>query len=111
MSSDMSSSFTRILLPIVETSVPKTMLGTSMKLNEIFSSVVKHTSIRMLLARVAQFDLELEQIDVKKEFLHGELKEIYMKQPECYIQEGQGNKVYPLTKSLYELKQSPSQWY
>ena len=107
MSSDMSSFLTRISLPIVETSIPKMMLGTLVKLNEIFSSVVKHMTIRILLAIVAQFDLELEQIVVKKEFLHGELKEIYMKQTECYIQEGQGNKVYLLTKSLYELKQSP----
>ena len=33
--------------------------------NEIFSSVVKHTSIRMLLAIVVQFDLELEQMTSK----------------------------------------------
>ena len=43
--------------------------------NEIFSPVVKYTSIRMLLAIIVQFDLELEQIDVKIIFLHGELEE------------------------------------
>ena len=43
-------------------------------------------SIQMLLTMVAQFDLELEQIDVKIVFLHGKLEEeIYMKQPEGYI--------------------------
>ena len=36
--------------------------------NEIYSSVVKHTSIRVLLAFVTQFDLELEQMDVKNGF-------------------------------------------
>ena len=36
--------------------------------NEIFSPVVKHTSIHMLLAIVARFDLELEHMDVKKRF-------------------------------------------
>ena len=70
-----------------------------------FSPAVKHTSIRMLLAIVAQFDLELEQIDVKTAFLHGELEEkIYIKQPEVYIQEGKENKVCLLKKSLYGLK-------
>ena len=43
---------------------------------------------------VTQFDLELEQINVKIVFLHDELDEmIYMRQPKCYIQEGQENKV------------------
>ena len=40
--------------------------------NEIFSPVVMHTSIRILLAIVAQFDIELEQMDVKIAFLHSE---------------------------------------
>jgi len=80
--------------------------------NDIFSPIVKHASIRMLLAIVAQFDLELEQLDVKTAFLHGELEErIYMKQPGGYIQEGQENKVCLLKKCLYGLKRSPRQWY
>ena len=50
--------------------------------NEVFSPVVKHSSIRVLLAMVAKFNLELEQLDVKTAFLHGELDEqIYMHQP------------------------------
>ena len=43
----------------------------------------------MLLTIIAQFDIELEQLDVKTIFLYGELNErIYMKQPEGYIQDG-----------------------
>ncbi|GJZ19084.1 retrovirus-related pol polyprotein from transposon TNT 1-94, partial [Tanacetum coccineum] len=54
-------------------------------------------------------DYELEQLDVKTTFLHGNLEEvIYMKQPPRYEQ---GNKVCLLKKSLYGLKQSPRQWY
>jgi len=80
------------------------------KVNEIFSPIIKHTSIRMLLTMVAQFDLELEHMDVKTAFLHGELEErIYMKQPESYNQEGQETKMCLLNKSLYGLMQSPKQ--
>jgi len=64
----------------------------------------------MLLAIVAQFYLELEQMDIKTTILHGELEEkMYMKQFESYIQEGKENKLCLLNKSLYGLKQSPKQ--
>ena len=42
--------------------------------NEIFSPVVRLTTIRVVLAMCAAFDLHLEQLDVKTTFLHGELK-------------------------------------
>ncbi|CAL9015461.1 unnamed protein product, partial [Prunus brigantina] len=80
--------------------------------NEVFSPVVKHSSIRILLALVAQFDLELAQLDVKTAFLHGDLEEeIYMSQPEGFKVAGKENWVCKLQKSLYGLKQSPRQWY
>jgi ATP-binding cassette subfamily B (MDR/TAP) protein 1 len=47
--------------------------------NEIFSQVIRLTTIRVVLAMCATFDLHLEQLDVKKTFLCGELdKEINM---------------------------------
>ena len=47
--------------------------------HDIFSPVVKLVSIRIVLALVALLDLELEQLDVKTTFLHGDLDEdIYM---------------------------------
>ena len=80
--------------------------------NEVFSPVVRHTSIRVLLAFVALFDLELEQLDVKTAFLHGELEEeIYMEQTEGFIVLGKEHFVCRLKKSLYGLKQAPRQWY
>ena len=80
---------------------------------EIFSLVVKYTTIRIIFALVAQFNWELEQMDVKTTFLHGELEEtIYMKQPEGFEIHNKGSEcVCLLKKSLYGLKQSPRQWY
>eukprot|EP00253_Pinus_taeda_P013035 PITA_13035 len=52
---------------------------------DIFSPVAKVTSIRILLSVAAAFDFEVEQMDVKTTFLHGDLEEeIYMKQPEGF---------------------------
>ena len=80
--------------------------------NEIFSPVVKHVSIRVILSLVASLDLELEQMDVKTAFLHGNLEEkIYMAQPKGYEVKGQEDKACLLKRSLYGLKQSPRQWY
>jgi hypothetical protein len=51
--------------------------------DEIFSPVVKMTSIRTILSLVVVEDLHLEQLDVKTTFLHGDLEEdIYMQQPQ-----------------------------
>ncbi|KAJ0522195.1 putative RNA-directed DNA polymerase [Helianthus annuus] len=78
--------------------------------NEIFSPVVKHVSIRVILSLVASLDLELEQMDVKTAFLHGNLDEkIYMAQPKGYEVKGQEDKACLLKRSLYGLKQSPRQ--
>jgi hypothetical protein len=83
-----------------------------MDFNEVFSPIVRHSSIRVLLAMVALFELELEQLDVKTAFLHGEFEEIiYMLQPEGFIVEGKEDQVCQLKRSLYGLKQSPRQWY
>jgi hypothetical protein len=79
---------------------------------DIFFPVVRHTSIRAVLALVARYDMALEQMDVKTTFLHGDLEEqIYMEQLEGFNQPGQEHLVYKLKKSLYGLKQSPRQWY
>ena len=80
--------------------------------NDVFSLVVKHSSIRTLLSIVAMRDYELEQLDVKTAFLHGELEEdIYMDQPEGFVVSGKEKLVCRLKKSFYGLKQSPRHWY
>ena len=80
--------------------------------SDIFSPVVKMSTIKLVLGMVAVENLHLEQLDVKTIFLHGDLEEnIYMIQPKRFIVQGQENLVYKLRKSLYGLKQAPRQWY
>ena len=80
--------------------------------NEIFSPVVKMNSIRVVLSLAASMDLEIEQLDVKTAFLHGDLEEeIYMEQPEGSKVKGKEKFVCRLRKNLYGLKQAPRQWY
>ena len=48
--------------------------------------MVKHTSIRVVLALVTHYDMALEHMDVKIAFLHGDLEEqIYMEQPKGLV--------------------------
>ena len=64
------------------------------------------------MALVTQYELELDQLDVKIAFLHGDLEEeIYMSQPTGFKTAGKENMIYKLKKSLYGLKKSPRQWY
>ena len=67
--------------------------------------MVEHTSIRTMLSLVAYFDMELEHMDVKTTFLHGELEDtVYMVQIEGFTKHGQKHFVCKLKKSLYGLK-------
>ncbi|XP_027072047.2 6,7,8-trihydroxycoumarin synthase-like [Coffea arabica] len=68
------------------------------------------SSIRVVFGIAAGLNLEIEQLDVKTAFLHGDLEEeIYMEQPEGLKGSGKENLVCRLKKSLYELKQAPRQ--
>ncbi|KAG8501671.1 hypothetical protein CXB51_003833 [Gossypium anomalum] len=72
---------------------------------DVFSPVVKHSSIRALLGNVAMHDLELEQLEVKIAFLYRELEEdIYMQQPEGFTVLEKEDYVCLLKQSLYGLK-------
>ena len=60
------------------------------------------TSIRMVLSIAANMNLEVEQLDVKTTFLHGDLEEeIYMQQPEGFVKSGKEHLVCRLKKSLW----------
>lgn len=79
---------------------------------ETFSPVSKKDSLRIIMALVAHYDLELHQMDVKTAFLNGNLDEdIYMDQPEGFTKQGQEHLACKLKKSIYGLKQASRQWY
>ena len=65
-----------------------------------------------MLSIAARMNLEVEQLDVKTAFLHGDLEEeIYMQQPEEFVKRGKEHLVCRLKKTLCGLKQAPRQWY
>ncbi|PWA98023.1 hypothetical protein CTI12_AA024020 [Artemisia annua] len=78
---------------------------------EVFASVARLETIRMIIAIVAQYRWKIHQMDVKSAFLNGLLEEeIYVEQPEGYVAKGQEGKVLRLKKALYGLKQEPRAW-
>jgi hypothetical protein len=79
---------------------------------DIFSPIAKLIYIRFLLSIIAYFDLEVEQMDVKTSFLHGDLEEeIYMNPPEGFAVKGKKELFCKLKSSLYGLKKLPRMWY
>ena len=75
--------------------------------NETSSPVAMLKSIQIMMAIVAYFDYEIWQMDVKTTFLNGFLKEdVYMIQPEDFIDPKYAGKVCKLQKSIYCLKQA-----
>ena len=78
---------------------------------ETFSLVVMLKSIRILLAITAYYDYEIWQMDVKTASLNGNLLEdVYMTQPEGFVDPKYPNRVCKLQRSIYGLKQASRSW-
>lgn len=78
--------------------------------NDIFSFIIKMSSIRAVLSLATTLDLEVEQKDVNTNFLHGDLQEeIYMKQPNDFKIKGKEDNMCRLRNILYGLRQAPRQ--
>nr|GEV08712.1 retrovirus-related Pol polyprotein from transposon TNT 1-94 [Tanacetum cinerariifolium] len=79
---------------------------------ESFDPVARLDAIRIFLAFVAHVNMIIYQMDVKTAFLNGILREeIYVSQPDGFVDKDNLNHVYKLKKALYRLKQAPRAWY
>ncbi|KAI3771239.1 hypothetical protein L6452_02399 [Arctium lappa] len=80
--------------------------------DETYAPVARIEAIRMFLAYAAHKNFTVYQMDVKTAFLNGVLKEeVYVSQPEGFVNPDKSNHVYILDKALYGLKQAPRAWY
>nr|GEX45317.1 retrovirus-related Pol polyprotein from transposon TNT 1-94 [Tanacetum cinerariifolium] len=79
---------------------------------ESFAPVARLEAVRLFIAYAARKSFTVYQMDVKTAFLYGPLKEeVYVNQPDGFVDPYHPDNVYRLKKALYGLKQAPRAWY
>ncbi|GJZ62690.1 retrovirus-related pol polyprotein from transposon TNT 1-94 [Tanacetum coccineum] len=79
--------------------------------NKSFAPVTRLEAVRMFVA-YGHKNFTIYQMDVKTAFLNGPLKkEVFVSQPDGFVDPDFPNHVYRLKKALYGLKQAPRAWY
>lgn len=78
--------------------------------NETFAPTLRSDTLNMMLALATILDYEIEHIDVSNAFLNGTLKETVLMQQPPGFENGGGNMVCRLIKSLYGTKQAGNEW-
>nr|GEZ76205.1 hypothetical protein [Tanacetum cinerariifolium] len=79
---------------------------------ESFTPVALLEAVRLFIAYAAHKSFTVYQMDIKTAFLYGPLKEeVYVNQPDGFVDPYHPDKVYRLKKALYGLKKSPRAWY
>ncbi|KAJ9557983.1 hypothetical protein OSB04_012597 [Centaurea solstitialis] len=80
--------------------------------DETFAPVARIEAIQIFLAYAAHTNMTVYQMDVKCAYLNGVLQEeLYVEQPEGFVDMRYLSHVYVLDKALYGLKQAPRAWY
>ncbi|GJT96135.1 putative RNA-directed DNA polymerase [Tanacetum coccineum] len=112
----------RVASPVPIAAAPRPADPTSSLLSTTIDQVVASTSrgvhvpsieaIRIFIRNAANKNMSIYQMDVKTTFLNGELREeVYVSQPEGFIDQDSPTHVYKLKKALYGLKKAPCAWY
>nr|GEY40337.1 putative LRR receptor-like protein kinase [Tanacetum cinerariifolium] len=79
---------------------------------ESFAPVARLEDVRIFVAYAAHKSFPIYHMDVKMAFLNGPLKEeVYVAQPDGFVDPNHPERVYRLKKALYGLKQAPRAWY
>nr|GEZ95086.1 hypothetical protein [Tanacetum cinerariifolium] len=81
-------------------------------IQQSFAPVARLEAVRLSIAYAAHKSFIVYQMDIKTAFLYGPLKEeVYVNQPDDFVDPYHPDKVYRLKKALYGLKQAPKAWY
>nr|GEV14568.1 retrovirus-related Pol polyprotein from transposon TNT 1-94 [Tanacetum cinerariifolium] len=79
---------------------------------ESFAPVARLEAVRIFIAYAAHKSFLIYQMDVKIEFINAPLKnEVYVSQPDGFVDPNHLEKVYYLRNALYGLKQALGAWY
>ncbi|GJU88538.1 putative ribonuclease H-like domain-containing protein [Tanacetum coccineum] len=80
--------------------------------DDVFAPVARIEAIRLFLAYASFIGFMVYQMDVKSDFLYGQIKEeVYVCQPPGFEDSDYPDKVYKVVKALYGLHQAPRAWY
>nr|GEZ15788.1 Gag-Pol polyprotein [Tanacetum cinerariifolium] len=79
---------------------------------ESFTPFARLEVVRLFIAYAVHKSFTIYQMDVKTAFPYGPLpEEVYVNQPDGFVDPYHPDKVYRLKKALYGLKQAPRAWY
>nr|GFB04588.1 hypothetical protein [Tanacetum cinerariifolium] len=91
---------------------PDQVMEEGIDFEESFAPVARLEAILIFLAYAAHKNMVVYQMDVKIAFLNDNLREdVYVSQPDGFVDPDNPNHVYKLKKALYGLKQAPRAWY
>ena len=80
--------------------------------DETFNLVVKSSTVRIVLSIAVHLNWEVRQLNINNALLNDNLKEnVFMHQPEGYIDSTKPGHICKLNKAIYGLKQAPRAWY